>query len=140
MPLRPEHAARYPKDWPAISQRIRQRANNACEFCGVKNYRLGGRLDGVWFDADILGCNRKLPDPGSWAWCSRDGRTERLRIVRIVLTVAHLDHQPEHCDDDNLKALCQRCHLNYDAKFHAINARETRRKAMNTRDLFEEHT
>lgn len=34
----------------------------------------------------------------------------------IVLTIAHLDHTPENCSDDNLKALCQRCHNQYDAE------------------------
>lgn len=36
--------------------------------------------------------------------------------VRIVLTVAHLDHTPENCDPSNLRALCQRCHNRYDAE------------------------
>ena len=34
--------------------------------------------------------------------------------ARIVLTVAHLDHTPENCSLDNLRALCQRCHNRYD--------------------------
>ena len=34
----------------------------------------------------------------------------------IVLTIAHLDHTPENCSDDNLRALCQRCHNRYDAE------------------------
>lgn len=36
--------------------------------------------------------------------------------VYIVLTIAHLDHDPENWDvpDDRLAALCQRCHLRYD--------------------------
>lgn len=33
---------------------------------------------------------------------------------KVILTVAHLDHQPENCDDKNLKAMCQRCHNRYD--------------------------
>lgn len=37
---------------------------------------------------------------------------------RVILTVAHLDHQPENCDRDNLRAMCQRCHLAYDAEEH----------------------
>lgn len=37
---------------------------------------------------------------------------------KVILTVAHLDHQPENCGDDNLKAMCQRCHLKYDAHHH----------------------
>lgn len=28
-----------------------------------------------------------------------------------VLTVHHIDHDPSHCDDDNLLACCQSCHL-----------------------------
>ena len=37
---------------------------------------------------------------------------------RVVLTVAHLDHDPENWEvtDDRLKALCQKCHLAYDRK------------------------
>ena len=39
--------------------------------------------------------------------------------VRIVLTIAHLDHQPENCDPSNLRALCQKCHNAYDAEHRA---------------------
>ena len=45
---------------------------------------------------------------------------------KVVLTVAHLDHTPQNCSDENLRALCQKCHLTYDAKHHAENARKTR--------------
>lgn len=31
MPIRPENKARYPKDWPAISKRIRERSGGRCE-------------------------------------------------------------------------------------------------------------
>jgi len=34
---------------------------------------------------------------------------------RVVLTVAHLNQIPEDCREENLAALCQRCHLRYDA-------------------------
>ena len=37
---------------------------------------------------------------------------------KVILTVAHLDHKPENCADENLKAMCQRCHLRYDAHHH----------------------
>ena len=42
MPIRPENKGRYPKDWKQIRQRILERADNRCEFCGVENhsYRL----------------------------------------------------------------------------------------------------
>ncbi len=35
---------------------------------------------------------------------------------KVVLTVAHLNHVPEDCRDENLKALCQKCHNKYDIK------------------------
>ena len=123
MPIRPENKERYPSNWPEISWRIRfERAGNACEDCGVKNYELGGRDEnGKWHRACILDCSRRLPAPGTWSWC---GGGLNLRIVRIVLTVAHLDHTPENCDDDNLRALCQRCHNRYDAAHRRAGIRE----------------
>lgn len=38
--------------------------------------------------------------------------------VKVVLTIAHLDHDEtnHNVSDDRLKALCQLCHLRYDAK------------------------
>lgn len=59
---------------------------------------------------------------------------------KVVLTIAHLDHQPENNDPANLKALCQRCHLTYDAKHHAKNARVTRERKSGQMRLFEEIT
>ena len=64
-------------------------------------------------------------------FCGVENHTYRLnettgKEVRIVLTVAHLDNTPENCDPSNLRALCQKCHLSYDAKFHAENAKRTR--------------
>ncbi len=40
-----------------------------------------------------------------------------------TLTVSHVDHDPANCDPGNLVALCAPCHLRYDAKHHAANAR-----------------
>ena len=39
-------------------------------------------------------------------------------FVTIVLTVAHLNHVAGEDDDENLAALCQRCHLNHDRAQH----------------------
>jgi HNH endonuclease len=40
-------------------------------------------------------------------------------FVKIVLTVAHLNHVAGEDDDENLAALCQRCHLKHDRPQHA---------------------
>ena len=60
-----------------------------------------------------------------------------MRIIRIVLTVARLDHKPENCSDKNLAALCQRCHNAYDAPTRARNLWERQHQAMAAGDLFD---
>lgn len=42
----------------------------------------------------------------------------------VVLTTAHLDHIPEHCEDSNLRALCQQCHNSYDRDHRNQTRRE----------------
>jgi 5-methylcytosine-specific restriction endonuclease McrA len=100
MPIRPENKDRYPKDWKQISLRIRERAGQKCEDCGVENYSI------------------------------RDGS-------KIVLTVAHLDHTPENCADENLKAWCQRCHNRYDAPMRRAGIKQRKREALGIADLLE---
>lgn len=56
---------------------------------------------------------------------------------KVVLTVAHLDHNPQNCADENLKALCQRCHLRYDIEHHKKNSANTRHKKILERGQFE---
>lgn len=139
MPIRPENKARYPKDWPAISMRIRERAGHKCEQCGVPNYQLGGRApDGTWHKARPTGTDGMRltwPSPGDYGWC--DGWDKQLRIVRIILTVAHLNHVPEDCRDENLKALCQRCHNRMDAAERRRGIQERAKAARATADLFD---
>lgn len=109
MPIRPEQRDRYPDDWPRISNRIRfGRAEGRCEcrgHCGV---------DHELAEHDTR-CRRQHHQqiPGT------AGQT-------TVLTVAHLNHVPEDCRDENLLAMCQGCHLRYDAHEHARNAKRTR--------------
>ena len=107
MPIRESEKARYPADWKAISLRIRTRANWTCE--GSPAYP---------------DCRAKNAAP------------HPVTGSRVVLTVAHLDHQPENCADENLRAMCQRCHLTYDAAHHAKNAAAGRRSRKAIGDLF----
>lgn len=108
MPIRPENKARYPKNWKQIRQQILERAGNRCEFCGVENHSLRYRGEAKY---DGFG----------------------LPPVKVVLTIAHLDHHPENCDPSNLRALCQRCHNRYDAKHRAET--RSRTKAMKDKSL-----
>jgi 5-methylcytosine-specific restriction endonuclease McrA len=50
------------------------------------------------------------------------------RTVSIVLTVAHLNHTPGDDREENLMALCQWCHLNYD-RLHHKETRSDRKDA-----------
>lgn len=141
-PIRPENIARYPANWAEIRARIQLRACNRCEFCGVRNWALGGRTsDGTFHPAHAVGddgLRLQWPTPGQPGWCGKTGPEHFLRIIRIVCTVAHLDHVPENCDDANLKFLCQRCHLVYDKKHHAETAYRTRRDGKAASDLFDD--
>lgn len=66
---------------------------------------------------------RKIKDEADWKCefchkqCRRPG--EPFDTHKRTLTVAHLNHTPEDCRRENLKALCAPCHLRYDAKHHA---------------------
>lgn len=49
-------------------------------------------------------------------WCgARHGEPHPFTGSKVILTTAHLDHQPENCAKENLAALCQLCHNRYDA-------------------------
>lgn len=123
MPIRPSEKHRYPTNWKTISLAIRERAGQRCEQCSAPNGTVIYRgendnagtymlADGAVFDATN---GKRL---GMARGSEYDGR-----FVRIVLTVAHLDHQPENNDPSNLKALCQRCHFAYDRQQHAKTRR-----------------
>jgi ribosomal protein S27AE len=141
MPIRPETAHRYPANWAEIRAAVLARARNRCENCGVANHALGGRLaDGRWLAAWPLGekmLRLEWPCPGETWWCGDGTTREQLRIIRIVLTIAHLDHTPENCSLDNLRALCQRCHLAYDQPHHLQQAYANRRRGFALGDLFD---
>ena len=111
----------YPENWKQISLAVREAAGNKCEFCGVANKAVGARdRFGEWHDADDI--EGMSASEGDYLF------DEYPNYIRIVLTVAHLDHNPANNEHSNLKALCQKCHLSYDAKHHAQNAKVTRAK------------
>ena len=138
MPIRPENRALYPANWSSeIRPRILERDGHRCKQCGVRNHQLGGRLPcGRWLPARCQPMSG-FPKPGDYALCSDNEMEATLRIVRIVLTIAHLhDPSPANCADDNLAALCQRCHNILDMPMRKANAAATRRAAKAAGDLF----
>ena len=105
-PISRERRALYPPDWHEISAAIRARAGDQCECEGE--------------------CGLHRDNPGPRRCVERNGESAIWARGRVVLTVAHLDHDPRNCDPGNLKAMCQRCHLRYDAPLHATNSKATR--------------
>lgn len=113
MPIRPENKARYPKDWRKISIEVRERAGWQCEG-----------------------------SPGFYPDCrALNSHPHPVTNSLVVLTVAHLDHVPENVGEPgnrpNLVAMCQRCHLTYDADHHRETAARTRREASPQVDLID---
>lgn len=47
-------------------------------------------------------------------------------LVTPVLVYGGMDHDKTNNDPANLRALCQRCHLDWDHDHHMENARRTR--------------
>lgn len=128
MPIKPENRALYPKDWKFIRAEILERDEYKCKFCGLENQAIGVRdLTGKFWSYDQF--NNGEVDRAKVEF-ERDKDHDIKMAIKIVLTIAHLDHDPrnngELGDRPNLAALCQKCHLTYDAKHHAKNARKTR--------------
>lgn len=140
MAIRESEKARYPADWKAISKRIREAAGNRCQKCRAEN---GGMIDrgrkGTSHEGLYMTWDGRVHDEDTGAFrgmCRGSEWNSCGRITKVVLTVAHLDHQPENCADENLRAWCQKCHLTYDAQHHATNGRATRASRKAAGDLF----
>jgi hypothetical protein len=102
-PIRAADKRHYPHNWPQISKAIRfDRAGGRCECAGECGTGHGGR------------CKARHGDP------------HPVTGSTVVLTTAHLDREPRNCDPANLRAMCQRCHLRYDAEQHAASRAWTR--------------
>ncbi len=137
--------SKYPPNWKShIRPKVLERAGNRCEFCGIKNAAQGYRGEsGTFYNVSRYRAAKmrkefEAKEPGA------------PKVIKIVLTVAHLDHDITNNDmmqhhgpvlpvqQSNLRALCQKCHLSYDAEHHAMNAAATRqRKAIEGRKAIE---
>lgn len=126
----PVDMSKYPDDWQDVRVRILQRAGGndedprvgaRCEFCGVKNYTV--RLsDGMVHSqcSDYKSARRVADHHNRYAedWAPA--------AAVVVLTIAHLeDPNPMNCADDNLAALCQKCHNTYDMDMRKRNRQQS---------------
>ncbi len=113
MPIAPENMTKYPggsirsPEWRRIRSEIQRRASDRRE--GSPLYPDCRAPDGA-----------PHPETGG----------------PVVLTVAHLDHDPANNDRANLRLLCQRCHNAHDAPHRRATAARRARAAKAIADLF----
>ncbi|MEW6497923.1 MAG: HNH endonuclease [Cyanobacteriota bacterium] len=91
---------KYPQNWDAIANEVKNKADWLC-----------------------LGCNKlcRKPKESCEDFSARTGYSlsdVTAHPQRWTLTVAHLNHVPMDCREENLKALCSVCHLAYDLEQH----------------------
>jgi hypothetical protein len=103
MPIKPENKALYPPNWNEIS-------------AGIKFGRAGGRCE----------CVGECGVSHEGRCANRHGEPATDNGKPVVLTTAHLDHDPTNCDPSNLRGWCAPCRCRFDAPEHARNASHTR--------------
>lgn len=128
MPIRPEfrHFYRTPQ-YRAARDRVMARAKNRCEQCKKPN-RTNVFVLTMFEEPRCMFPLRRIQcwtGKGRRAWRDCYGRVRRdvkvkglPRQIWVVCTVAHLNHTPGDDRDENLKFLCQWCHLHYDQMHH----------------------
>ena len=111
-----ERTRLYPKNWREVSAAIRARASGRCECEGE--------------------CGLHKTTPGPRRCAERHGEKAAWARGRVMLTVHHLNHDPTDNRPENLRAMCQRCHLRCDVRLHQENAARTRRRKKGVVEMF----
>lgn len=145
----PMDRKKYPPDWDSISWRIRfVRARGLCEECGVPHgatimrstanpaYYLELAEDGCWYTpgGEMVRIS-ELPD-----------EFDDSKIIKVRLTTHHKgvpkpngmpgDRRDKmDCREENLAALCERCHFLADQDLNITSRRRTRNNKKHQRRL-----
>lgn len=86
----------YPKNWlTEIRPAVLHRADNCCEFCGVKNHAL------IWRYGTGINDWHYWPEgmqSEQWSYIGR-------KSIKVILTIAHLDHDKMNENIQELKKL-----------------------------------
>ncbi len=101
----------YHPKWKLIRKLIKEnRAKGKCEHCGLVHNSYAMRGGFAPAPAFIVARLYGLVKDGFKEIEAR----KLVGIAKVVLTVAHLDHDITNNSFSNLKCLCQRCHLQHD--------------------------
>lgn len=122
---------KYHPEWKkVIRPAILLRAENKCENCNVPNHKLilRGEYNGIKVyqddDGNIFQEDNSNPLGGDYV-----GEVDphmKNNFIRVVLTIAHLDHDINNNDYSNLKAFCQKCHNNHDKDYRKANRKKNK--------------
>jgi hypothetical protein len=123
---------KYPANWKTeIVPAVIERAGNCCEKCGLQNHTF------VWAIKLWIKDSGKYKLRSLWFRDRSDAEREAdgpIRKIKVVLTISHTDHDEENhaVQLDRLKALCQICHLRYDAqeKYRRVSAKWAKKKEL----------
>lgn len=122
MPLTRAQWDLYPEDWPQLSWRIIvERAGARCQCAGEC-----GR-DPKHLDEDVRCRNRH----GQPRWRGKSWQRP------VILSAAHLDHDPTSRDLEAILALCESCHLAVDRAHHAATRQANRERQLGLIGLFD---
>ena len=115
--MKKESRKKYPDNWQFISSYIRfERAKNRCEICNLHNGVIIKRRRNGYYNILTFEQLTEIQDFIKRFNIDEKKSLKKLGLTKIILTVAHLDHDEKNNDYTNLMALCQRCHLNHDRK------------------------
>lgn len=120
-------------EWRETRARILKLYSDRCAHCGKPDHtwiftytwRVRLQWSGKWEHHMVWRQRAVIGQLASDGWrtesggeCSLWGMKGLPRSVFVILTVAHLDHDPANNADENLRALCPWCHLHFDQGFH----------------------
>lgn len=131
----PMNRSNYPPNWEEISLAEREAASNRCRRCQVPNGSLVARNpadkeewaayvveEDCWYYSDDPTTPIQVDAPDRWG-----------DLIKVVLTVGHVDQNPQNNHPDNLRAWCQRCHLNHDRPYNI--EKQKRKRAIRSGQL-----
>lgn len=105
MPILPENLGLYPSNWVELRAERMRRSGERCE------QHVDGRSCGA-----------------------QHGKPHPVTGSRVVLSLAHLNHDPSDNRECNLMLMCQRCHNRHDQNHRAETRRgRSRARAWNGR-------
>lgn len=136
-----EQRRKYNADWQATSCNIRiHRAGNKCEVCKIDNEIIIKRFsNNTWRLADIgeLGLVEHFKTQFKM---KMHQAIKAAGLKKVILSVAHLNHNEKDDRPENLLCGCQWCHLKHDRADNWMRRKRHKATQMTLFDLPQHNT